>query len=202
MTTDQDIWERRSNLTGVTLTVATLAWPPFTMYDLDEESGTIKNSTGIFVDIMHVLSHAMGFAYVEVLPPDNLWGGLNQVKKCTLSPTNIQWLAMRQADNTWSGMVGMLVRGEVDLCTAGLTITYERDFVIDFSVGLYEDLLTLSVVKPDGRMIDFAAYLDIFTFPSWAAIILFVLRRVPNCSKPMATLPTAASPLPSPPSPR
>ena len=72
-------------------------------------------------------------------------------------------------------MVGMMLRHEVDICIGALSLVYERGLVIDYSVGLYEDPLTLNVVRPEGRQVDFVAYLDIFTWPSWIIILLIIL---------------------------
>ncbi len=41
-------------------------------------------------------------------------------------------------------MVGALIRGEADLCTAALSVTLERSSAIDYVIPLEKDIDTLS----------------------------------------------------------
>ena len=45
----------------------------------------------------------------------------------------------------WSGLVGDLVKGEIDIAVAGMTMTSEREEVIDF-VAPYFDQSGISIV--------------------------------------------------------
>eukprot|EP00095_Tigriopus_kingsejongensis_P003977 maker-scaffold310_size212938-snap-gene-1.21 protein:Tk03977 transcript:maker-scaffold310_size212938-snap-gene-1.21-mRNA-1 annotation:"hypothetical protein BRAFLDRAFT_85341" len=46
-------------------------------------------------------------------------------------------------NGTWNGMVGMLVRNESDVCLSYLSVSLERSQVIDFSVTVVMDYMTL-----------------------------------------------------------
>ncbi len=76
---------------------------------------------------------------------------------------------------TWSGLVGMLVNGDTDVVTAGLTQTVARSRAIDFTVPIYPDRLTL--VEPvhgsngGSNAPRIWVYLDIFTSSTWLVII-------------------------------
>jgi len=47
----------------------------------------------------------------------------------------------------WSGMVGMLANGEADLSTGGLTSMLERSKVMDFTISVIDEPMTLIVRK-------------------------------------------------------
>ena len=42
----------------------------------------------------------------------------------------------KNPDGSWSGVIGDLVKGEIDIAVAGMTMTSEREEVVDF-VGKY-----------------------------------------------------------------
>ena len=42
----------------------------------------------------------------------------------------------QQADGTYGGMIGMILRGEVDMAVSDFLMTEHRYSVIDFSTGL------------------------------------------------------------------
>lgn len=52
-------------------------------------------------------------------------------------------------DQPWNGMIGELVRHEADLAVAPLTITSQRESVVDFSKPWMNLGITILISKPD-----------------------------------------------------
>ena len=101
---EPSIWERRSNLGGLQLVNTQQPWFPLTIMTED-------GYTGFTVDLLKFLMSRLNFSVVDVDPPDGAWGSLVEVDG---------------GGEAWNGMVGMLVRGEADICTAALTINEQR----------------------------------------------------------------------------
>ncbi|XP_042900765.1 probable glutamate receptor [Parasteatoda tepidariorum] len=69
-------------------------------------------------ELIKLLSHALNFEYEIFVPSDNSYGS-------------------KDAFGNWTGMIGMLVRKEVDMAFSYIIITEERSSVVDFSVPYY-----------------------------------------------------------------
>ena len=52
--------------------------------------------TGMFAEVFDNLQEIMNFTYTLIKPPDGQWGSI-------------------QPDGSWSGMVGLLVSGKIDI---------------------------------------------------------------------------------------
>ncbi len=82
---------------------------------------------------------------------DKKWGGVND-------------------DGTWNGLVGMLAYGEIDISTAGLSLFEERTAVVDFSIPLSEEAMTLIEAKNKQEATHFWVYMEIFSRRVWASV--------------------------------
>ncbi len=88
----------------------------------------------------------------------------------------------------WSGMVGMVVRGESDLSMSEFTISAQRRTAVDFSVPLMADSVHLVMGKPglnlfsfykkvygicffQGQTTDWELYLSGFSYSFWVALL-------------------------------
>ncbi len=93
---------------------------------------------------------------------------------------------------TWTGMVRQLQDGEADLCGATMAVTLERSRVIDFSLGLVDNRVSLFVHHNSGgqsRQIDMLAFLSIFSGVAWVGILLLaVLVSLAHCFLSLARL--------------
>ena len=67
-------------------------------------------------------------------------------------------------------MIGMVVRGEVDVAAASLTRTMERDDVTSFSITIMDDFSTLVLPVGGKPAIQVWVYLKIFSTTTWAII--------------------------------
>ncbi|XP_076046032.1 ionotropic receptor 8a isoform X2 [Oratosquilla oratoria] len=86
----------------------------------------IDKLDGYCVDLAQKLGDMMKFDFEFVFPKDGKYGA-------------------RQPDGTWNGLVGDLASGETDLIVAPLTMTSEREEVVDF-VAPYFDQSGISIV--------------------------------------------------------
>ncbi len=70
----------------------------------------------------------------------------------------------------WSGLVGALKRGKVDLSTAGLEQTSARDAAVDFSVPVTRHVTTLIArVGGDSAAVDTWLFVELMPAAVWAA---------------------------------
>ena len=71
---------------------------------------------GYSVDLIHEISRILGFNYTFRLVPDDHYGSLNRETK------------------EWDGMMKELLDQKADLAIADLTITYDREQAVDFTM--------------------------------------------------------------------
>uniref|UniRef100_A0A6Q2WV32 Glutamate receptor n=1 Tax=Esox lucius TaxID=8010 RepID=A0A6Q2WV32_ESOLU len=102
-------------LFNTTLSITTILENPYVMLrpNHQEREGNDRYE-GFCVDMLKELADILKFKYRINLVADGVYG---------VSGTN----------GTWTGMVGELISRKADLAVAGLTITAEREKVIDFS---------------------------------------------------------------------
>ncbi len=96
-----------------------------------------------------------------VQPEDGKWGSKEESKN---------------GSSRWNGMVEQLQMRNADICGASLTITEERSKVIDFTIGILEDQISLIILNPltvekSQDKIKFMVYITIFTKAVWLAIL-------------------------------
>lgn len=96
---------------------------PWMFFQVDEKTGERKRDKqgqylyqGYCIDFLQTMAEKIGFEYDIVLSPDN--GGFAYGKKL--------------ANGSWSGLVGALASGNIDLIVADLTMTSEREETIDY----------------------------------------------------------------------
>ena len=150
------IWERRSDLKGVTLTNVVLDFGRFAEMQRTE-NGTIDGGKGLSVEIVQQLSEELNFSIKFVDSYDGNWG------------------AKDPESGRWNGMIRMLMEDEADICTTALSITPERNEVIEYSLPIERDIDTLMIRAPRGTAMNFWAYVDIFMLVSWIGVALTTL---------------------------
>ncbi|KAL4717856.1 hypothetical protein ACJJTC_001005 [Scirpophaga incertulas] len=112
---------RNSNMAGVyernrTYLVAVIEEPPYFMRDspvTGERTGEYK---GFCVDLADLIAEKLEISYVFMLVKDGKYGKEDP-----------------QINGGWDGIVGEVLRKEVDMAIAPLTITLKRETVIDFT---------------------------------------------------------------------
>ncbi|XP_032793704.2 probable glutamate receptor [Daphnia magna] len=158
--------DRSVNLSGRHLMIGTLTYPPSIIID----SG--RGIQGIEPSIIETLSHNLKFTYEFIeTSPNEMWGEI-----------------FGTADNrTFTGLLGMLVRKEVDIAAGELYISSLRfpyiDYTDIYNFG-YESFL-VPAPRPYGK---WTALFYSFTWPTWLAtivsafVVIVMLRFVAACS--------------------
>lgn len=88
-----------------------------------------------------------------------------------IKPEDGEWGVFKE-DGTWSGMVGMLIQKEIDICIADLTITIERSQVISFGEPITEIFHSLFIMNPSDGL-NMNAYIEPLHFTAWISIGIF-----------------------------
>ncbi|PSN54615.1 Ionotropic receptor 8a [Blattella germanica] len=107
---------------------------------------------GYCIDLLQRLSVLMEFDY-EIVPPAN--GGFG-----TRSP-----------DGTWDGMVGDLAMGETDMVIAPLTMTSEREEVIDFVAPYFDQSGISIVIRKPVRKTSLFKFMTVLRLEVWLSIV-------------------------------
>ncbi|XP_019489262.1 PREDICTED: glutamate receptor ionotropic, delta-1-like [Hipposideros armiger] len=155
-----------SRLQGLTLKVVTVLEEPFVMV-AENILGQPKRYKGFSIDVLDALAKALGFKYEIYQAPDGRYG--------------------HQLHNTsWNGMIGELISKRADLAVSAITITPERESVVDFSKRYMDYSVGILIKKPEEKISIFSLFAP-FDFAVWACIaaaipvvgvLIFVLNRI------------------------
>ncbi|XP_049886195.1 glutamate receptor 1-like isoform X1 [Pectinophora gossypiella] len=99
-----------------TYIVSTIEEPPYIMRESDFEAGPNDPYKGFCVDLAKMLADKLEIKYELRLVKDGKYGNENP-----------------KIVGGWDGMIGELIRKEADISVAPLTVTLEREAVVDFS---------------------------------------------------------------------
>ncbi|KAF6277937.1 glutamate ionotropic receptor kainate type subunit 4 [Rhinolophus ferrumequinum] len=111
---------------------------------------------GFCVDMLKELAEILRFNYKIHLVGDGVYG-------------------VPEANGTWTGMVGELIARKADLAVAGLTITAEREKVIDFSKPFMTLGISILYRVHMGRRPGYFSFLDPFSPGVWLFMLLAYL---------------------------
>ncbi len=151
---EPDMWMRRNDLEGFTLKNCVYIFPPLAMFY--EELNTF---TGYLADVTRILQTQMNFTLRNYLPPDKEWGTAKVHENGT---------------KYWSGIVGQLATGQADMSSAGLVISSYRGDSMDMTVGVVEEISTLSLGAKSLSVADninATAYINVFNFETWMVFL-------------------------------
>ncbi|XP_038560135.1 glutamate receptor ionotropic, delta-2 isoform X1 [Micropterus salmoides] len=143
-----------NNMRGVVLQVVTVLEEPFVMVS-ENVLGKPKKYQGFSIDVLDALSNYLGFKYEIYVAPDHKYGSL-------------------QPDGQWNGLMGELVFKRADVGLSALTITPERESVVDFTTR-YMDYSVGVLLRKAERTVDMFACLAPFDLSLWACIAGTVL---------------------------
>ena len=133
---------------GITLRSGAVRYNPQLIYVSLGDDGRVLKREGYIMEMLKELESALNFTAQLRVASDNKIGGLNN-------------------DNqSWNGMVGMLVRDEIDMATF-VTQTLWRTQVVDYSIPLLRKASTLIASRKTATT--FWVYGDIFMPALWAA---------------------------------
>ena len=144
------VWNRRKNLTGVSLRTVSESLPPLSL------GGPGLN--GIFPKVFGELQKILGFSYVVLPSVDGTWGNLLPESNGSLS--------------THSGMVGMLERSEVDMSICPIAILNTRAGAIDFSSPFYFSHKKLFVRTDISYEFSIFQMIRVYRSDMWTALLI------------------------------
>ncbi|KAM4745188.1 glutamate receptor ionotropic, delta-2 isoform 2-T2 [Anableps anableps] len=143
-----------NNMRGVVLRVVTVLVTICVMVS-ENVLGKPKKYQGFSIDVLDALSNYLGFKYEIYVAPDHKYGSL-------------------QPDGQWNGLMGELVFKRADVGLSALTITPERESVVDFTTR-YMDYSVGVLLRKAERTVDMFACLAPFDLSLWACIAGTVL---------------------------
>ncbi|XP_061083985.1 glutamate receptor ionotropic, delta-1 isoform X1 [Conger conger] len=155
-----------NGMQGVTIRVVTLLEEPFVMV-AENILGQPKRYKGFSIDVLDALAKVLGFKYEIYQVPDNKYG--------TQLP-----------NGSWNGMIGELINKRADLAVSAITITPERESVVDFSKRYMDYSVGILLHKPEEKINIFSLFAP-FDLAVWACIaaaipvvgvMIFVLKRM------------------------
>lgn len=161
--------EIEENLRNKTLIITTILSDPYCMLKESAERLNGNNQfEGYGVDLIYEISKALGFNYQIQLVPDNAYGGFNR------------------ETGEWNGMIRELLEQRADLAIADLTITFDREQAVDFTMpfmNLGVSVLYRKPVKQPPNLFSFLSplSLDVWIYMATAylgvSVLLFILAR-------------------------
>ncbi|CAB3259428.1 unnamed protein product [Arctia plantaginis] len=132
---------------------------PWTLPKLDPQSGEQMINEdgqplyeGYCIDLMQRLSETMLFDYEIVSPKSGDFG-------------------KKLPNGTWDGVVGDLMRGETDIAISALTMTAEREEVIDFVAPYFEQTGILIAIRKPIRKTSLFKFMTVLRTEVWLSIV-------------------------------
>ncbi|KAA0201892.1 Ionotropic receptor 189, partial [Hyalella azteca] len=141
-------------LSGRTLLVAVDTWEPYVSFPREAETNR-SHFTGAAADAFTMMANKLNFTFRLVRCVDGIWG-------------------THFGNGTFNGMIGMVVRGEVDMALGPFIQTHERNVYIDFSDALVTDGTGIFLPRP-GIKKDLSNFLKPFSVGVWTALLISVL---------------------------
>nr|AXF48858.1 ionotropic receptor IR27 [Lobesia botrana] len=153
-------------LPGVTLEplkqffrIGTAPAVPWTMHKMDPNTGEPMFNEegqplyeGYCMDLIHLLSENMNFDYEIITPKVGSFG-------------------RRLPNGSWDGVVGDLMRAETDIAVSALTMTAEREEVIDFVAPYFEQSGILIVIRKPTRKTSLFKFMTVLRTEVWLSIV-------------------------------
>ena len=146
--TSTNIWERRTDMMGITIRVATVNFPILHEILYDKSETSIIGGRGLYLDPIYSLQERLNFTCKLIPSVDGYFGGSG-------------------INGSWNGVVGMLIKGQADIAAAALIITKERSGVISYSIPLAYEIITISVEQNTRLETDAMIYMKIFPQAAW-----------------------------------
>ncbi|XP_042204243.1 glutamate receptor-like [Homarus americanus] len=138
------------------LRIAAEEWVPWTKIDV-QENGTV-GILGPMAHLLDIFADKLNFDYELVRPSDRVWGG-------------------PQSDGSWTGMLGMLQRQEVEFAIGPFGVTALRETVCDFSDPVYSENNAILMVRPTLQN-DFTGFVKPFTIKTWVWTLVSLVTVV------------------------
>ncbi|XP_054163357.1 glutamate receptor 1-like [Oppia nitens] len=147
----------------LTYTITSILEDPFLMAKPEKKGVVLRGNDrfeGYVKDLIDLLAHMVGFEYTIHLVNDSRYGG---------------YYGSNITDGRWNGMIGELIRHEVHMAIAPLTITHQRMSVVDFSHPFMTSGISMMFKKPNITPQDMFPFVRPLSKEVWAAVALAVV---------------------------
>ena len=144
----KSMWERRSNLEGMSIRVATVSSPPMEILYYDKSGESITAGGGLFLEPMNILATILNFSADLRTPRNGKWG-------------------VQTNNGTWTGIIGMLDKQEADIAAADLSATEARWRVVPFGRAIAQETVTLISASNGKEGANPWIYIEIFPYNAW-----------------------------------
>ncbi|XP_024943087.1 glutamate receptor ionotropic, kainate 2 isoform X6 [Cephus cinctus] len=157
------------SLQNKTFIVTTILSSPYCMRK-DSSEKLVGNAQfeGYSIDLIHEISRLLGFNYTFRLVPDGRYGSINRETK------------------EWDGMIKELLDQKADMAIADLTITYDREQAVDFTMPFMNLGIRILYRKPIKQPPNLFSFLSPLSLDVWiymataylgVSVLLFILAR-------------------------
>ncbi|XP_076667724.1 glutamate receptor ionotropic, kainate 2 isoform X2 [Andrena cerasifolii] len=153
--------------------ISTKVGPPYIMEVTDSATrGILIEQTryeGFCIDLIEEISKLLNFKYEFELVPDGNYGRYNKETK------------------QWDGLIRRLLDRDADLAICDLTITYERESAVDFTMPFMNLGISILFRKPEEKEPDLFSFLSPLSTDVWiymataflaVSIMLFLQARI------------------------
>ena len=151
ITDSNPIWKRRCNFQGHVLKSG---WVEGLPYVYTMHNSTADTIAGVNYDIAVELAKQCNF---------------------TLQFEKTDVYGAEQNDKSWTGLMQKLIKKEVDIGIADLSITFERSEVIDFSVGIHNSYYVLFMRVKTKEPLRWTTFTEVFSGGFWSCLLTFVI---------------------------
>ncbi|KYB29341.1 glutamate receptor ionotropic, kainate 2 [Tribolium castaneum] len=144
-----------ANLVNKTFTVITCLTTPYGM--LKETTQQLFGNDrfeGFGIDLMDELSKMLGFNYTIIIQEDGYNGNYNQTT------------------GEWNGLIGAILSGKADLAIADLTVTAEREAVVDFTLQFMNLGISILYKKPKPVPPSLFMFVSPFSYTVWILLVV------------------------------
>ncbi|KZC07022.1 Glutamate receptor, ionotropic kainate 2, partial [Dufourea novaeangliae] len=124
---------------------------PATEQIMKDENGK-EMWEGYCIDFIEKLSKEMQFDYDLIIPEDRQFG-------------------KKLPNGQWDGLIGDLAKGETDIVVAALTMTSEREEIIDFVAPYFEQSGILIVIRKPVRKPSLFKFMTVLKVEVWLSIV-------------------------------
>ena len=131
----KSMWERRRNLEGILIRVATISLPGLHEIHYSKSGESVIGGSGMFLEPLNILEKELNFTWKLIPSNDGQWGAMDN-------------------NGTWTGLISMLISEQIDIAAASLSVTEARSRVVTFSGTIADAEWTLfsgSSSKPNAN---------------------------------------------------
>ncbi|UYV65686.1 hypothetical protein LAZ67_3005088 [Cordylochernes scorpioides] len=164
----RDYEEAMLSIQNKTLVVTSILNSPYLMLKTDHTHRTGNDRfEGYVVDLLAEISRQLRFHFLIRLVGDGNYGKRNE-------------------QGEWNGMIRELIDGKADMAVADLTITYQRETVVDFTMPFMNLGISILFKKPNRKTPRLFSFLAPLSFEVWVymatafmgvSLFLFIVAR-------------------------